>query len=266
MELIASGREADVFAVEEGRVLRRCRDLRSRCEHQAEIMEWVRRQGYPVPRVFSVAGPDMVLERIEGPTMVESLLGGDMTVVAAGETLAELLHRLHALAPPPDSNPDHAVQHLDLHPFNVISSPSGPVVIDWRNSDIGRPGVDAALTGVILAQVVLAPADLVPPRSRRWSWSCSRRSCTPSGRCPPRTSRRRSPTGHVTPTSRPTSWPHWPPSPTSCSTRISVEWPFRSGRRGPVRRTMRVWTEPTPWPARTRRWARAGYARRACCR
>lgn len=163
MELIASGREADVFAVEEGRVLRRCRDLRSRCEHQAEIMEWVRRQGYPVPRVFSVAGPDMVLERIEGPTMVESLLAGDMTVVAAGETLAELLHRLHALAPPPDSNPDHAVQHLDLHPFNVISSPSGPVVIDWRNSDIGRPGVDAALTGVILAQVVLAPADLVPP-------------------------------------------------------------------------------------------------------
>src|SRR4051812_6546939 len=109
MELIARGREADVYAIEDGRVLRRCRDLGNRCEREAKIMEWVRRHGYPVPRVFSVAGPDMVLERIDGPTMVEAMLAGTTTVEAAGETLAGLLHHLHALAPPPDSPPGHAV-------------------------------------------------------------------------------------------------------------------------------------------------------------
>jgi aminoglycoside phosphotransferase (APT) family kinase protein len=162
MQLLASGREADVYAIGDGRVLRRCRDLGSRCEREAGLMEWVRRQGYPLPRVFSVAGPDLILERIEGPTMAEALMAGTTTVATAGETLAGLLHHLHALPPPPDSADGQTVQHLDLHPFNVINSPSGPVVIDWRNCDLGPPGVDTALTGVILAQVVVSPGDLVP--------------------------------------------------------------------------------------------------------
>jgi aminoglycoside phosphotransferase (APT) family kinase protein len=162
MELIASGRDADVYAYADGQVLRRCRDLASRCEREAGLMEWVRGQGYPVPQVFSVAGPEMVLERVDGPTMAEAMLAGTTTVEAVGESLANLLHRLHSVTPPPGSPAGQAVQHLDLHPFNVIATASGPVVIDWRNSDIGPPGVDTALTGVILAQVVLVPADLVP--------------------------------------------------------------------------------------------------------
>jgi hypothetical protein len=36
-------------------------------------------------------------------------------------------------------------------------SPTGPVVIDWRNSDIGAAGVDVALTGLIIAQVAVSP-------------------------------------------------------------------------------------------------------------
>jgi aminoglycoside phosphotransferase len=99
VELIARGRGADVFVVDEVRVLRRCRDPRTRCEAEAATMEWVRSQGYPAPRVHSVDGPDMVLDRVQGPTMVESLLAGTTTIDAAGRILAELLRQLHALTP-----------------------------------------------------------------------------------------------------------------------------------------------------------------------
>lgn len=162
MELIASGRDADVFAVDDSRVLRRGRDRTRSCEREAAAMEWVRGQGYPAPRVHSVDGPDMVLERVEGTTMVECLMAGTTSIDEAGRVLAELLHWLHSLEPPSGSDAEHAVRHLDLHPFNIIESPAGPVVIDWSNTDVGPGQVDTALTAVILAQAALVPADLVP--------------------------------------------------------------------------------------------------------
>ncbi|MDX6307638.1 MAG: hypothetical protein QOI06_684 [Nocardioidaceae bacterium] len=157
MELIASGREADVFVIDGNRILRRVRNRDTSCEREAAMMEWVRRQGYPVPQVFSVAGPDMVLQRVDGPTMVDSLLSGTTTPDDAGRTMAELHERLHTLKPPSGSNPDHVVRHLDLHPLNILTAPSGAVLIDWHNSDVGPGKVDVALTAVILAQVVLSP-------------------------------------------------------------------------------------------------------------
>lgn len=167
VELIAAGREADVFDLGDGRVLRRCRDPRTDCEPSAALMRWVHDEGFPVPRVHSVAGPDMVLERLDGATMLESLATGTTSAADGGRMLAALQSRLHAL-PPPQPSPEHdVVRHLDLHPGNVILTADGPVVIDWRNSDVGPAAVDTALTGLILAEVVCgdgpyaAPARLV---------------------------------------------------------------------------------------------------------
>lgn len=163
MELLAAGREADVYLVDDNTVLRRCRDERTRCESVAALMEWVRDAGYPVPHVHSVDGPDMVLDRVSGPTMLESLVGGSMNPAEGGQLLAELSEHLHTLPPPPGSGPAAAVRHLDLHPGNVMLTGSGPVVIDWSNTDVGSPGVDTALSAVIVYQAMLAPIDLVPP-------------------------------------------------------------------------------------------------------
>ena len=52
--------------------------------------------------------------------MVEALLAGTTTVAVVGETLAGLLHHLHALPAPPGSAPGHLSIHLDLHPLNVM--------------------------------------------------------------------------------------------------------------------------------------------------
>jgi aminoglycoside phosphotransferase (APT) family kinase protein len=182
------GRDAEVFALGEDRVLRRYRDgsrgadgrLKT-SEHEAEIMRYARSRGYPVPAVYEVSGPDMVMDRVDGPTMLKDLGRRPWMVWRHSRLLAALHRRLHAI-PAPDwlltydshpafTGPDHdsawaglppmppapppgapqTLLHLDLHPDNVILSPRGPVVIDWRNTRRGDGAIDVASTWLIMA-------------------------------------------------------------------------------------------------------------------
>lgn len=196
---MASGRDAEVFVLDDKRVLRRCRNGEYRCEGQAALMEWARAQGFPVPRVYSACGPEMVLERVDGPTMVEAMSAGSLDPVTIGRLLADLLRALHALPVParpvplrrgstsctridlarsvtpatsrtnlilagPAGWPDgHRLRHLDLHPENVLMSSQGPMVIDWSNADNGPAGVDTALSALILAQIAILPGPFQDP-------------------------------------------------------------------------------------------------------
>lgn len=157
MDLIAQGRDADVYALADDRVLRRYRDPRADATREAEVMAWVEQHGLPVPRVYSVDGPDMVLERLEGGNLIESVVAGTATVESVAVTMANLHRRLHAVPPPADAAAGEVIRHLDLHPLNIIEGSDGPVLIDWRNSDVGPALVDTALTAVILAQVAIVP-------------------------------------------------------------------------------------------------------------
>ena len=152
MELIASGRDSDVFAYADGLVLRRYRDGRS-AEEEAATLRAVFDLGYPVPVVHDASGPDIVMERVDGPTLAESLLAG-RSPDEGGALLAGLHDRLHALAWP-GAAAGEALLHLDLHPLNVILRGPDPVVIDWSNSRPGPAALDVAMTAVILAQVVV---------------------------------------------------------------------------------------------------------------
>ncbi len=71
------------------------------------------------------------------------------------EMLADLLWRLHAIPPMTGGDPSARVLHLDLHPDDVMVTPDGPVVIDWRNVTHGDPAFDLAMTALILAQAGL---------------------------------------------------------------------------------------------------------------
>lgn len=151
MEPFARGRDADVFALNDGRVLRRYRDGGS-VEAEATTMAYVAGHGYPVPTVFEAAGADLVMERLVGPTLLSATLTGRVDTTSAARTLAELHNRLSGI---PTREPEHAILHLDLHPDNVILTDGGPVVIDWRNTTEGPPALDAAMTAVILAQAAV---------------------------------------------------------------------------------------------------------------
>jgi aminoglycoside phosphotransferase (APT) family kinase protein len=155
--LLASGRDADIFEYHPGLVLRRSRAGSSMVD-EARIMQFVREKGYPVPAVHEVSddGSELVMERIDGMTMVEELASQPWKVSKRGRALAELHLQLHELVapswlPPGPCGAGDRLIHLDLHPLNVMMSPKGPIVIDWANASRGTPGTDVAVTWALLA-------------------------------------------------------------------------------------------------------------------
>ncbi|MCC6178677.1 MAG: phosphotransferase [Chloroflexi bacterium] len=98
--LLASGRNADVYALDAGRVLRRYR-ARARRQTEAQIMKQVRAYGFPAPCVYEVTDRDMVMERVDGPTMFDDLTRRPWMLVRHARLLARLHRRLHAI-PAPD--------------------------------------------------------------------------------------------------------------------------------------------------------------------
>ncbi|MBO1336998.1 phosphotransferase [Streptomyces sp. VRA16 Mangrove soil] len=164
LPLLGSGRTADVYALDDAWVLRRCRegwDTRG----EATFMTYVREHGFPAPRVRPDAGlapGDLVMERLHGPTQAEAAARGDLSPADAGHELAALLRQLHAIPPRPHGH----VLHLDLHPENVIRTAHGPVVIDWSNAEEGAPALDWAMSALILAEVAVDPGRAEAPAVR----------------------------------------------------------------------------------------------------
>lgn len=151
MKLIAAGRASEIYDLGGGRVLRRFR-AGGNPEREVLVMEHARAKGYPVPRVLELAHDSLVLERIEGPTMLADLQRRPWRLRAHARMLAELHDRLHTIvAPPalPAAGEGDRLLHLDLHPENVILSPGGPVVVDWANARRGQPPLDVAMVWVI---------------------------------------------------------------------------------------------------------------------
>ena len=129
-------------------------------------MRYVHARGYPVPRVVSVSGADLTLEKVDGPTMQDALMADLGLIGEHAAVLAELHHRLHALEAPdwlPRRGQGDRVLHLDLHPRNVIVGPAGPLVIDWANVAAGPGVLDPAL---MIAIALTAKANAEPMERR----------------------------------------------------------------------------------------------------
>ena len=118
-------------------------------------MEHARTHGFPVPKVFDACGSDIVMERIDGRSMLGDLARRPWHLRSHARLLACLHRRLHSIAAPAglqsrfgDGN---ALLHLDLHPENVIVAARGPCVIDWTNAAAGPPAADVVQTWVLMA-------------------------------------------------------------------------------------------------------------------
>jgi len=130
------------------------RDAGGNPEREAMVMRHARKHGFPVPEVLEVGDDSLVLEHIAGRTMLEVVFRRPWTLRRNISILAALHERLHRIAAPPGlpaAADGRALLHLDLHPENVILSPSGPVLIDWTNARRGEPSLDVAMTWVIAA-------------------------------------------------------------------------------------------------------------------
>lgn len=143
--MLAEGRASEILDLGGGRVLRRFKAGGS-AAREAAIMEHALANGFPVPRVHEVRDDALVLERVDGQTMVADLRKRPWAIAGHARTLAQLHDRLHEIP-----FEDGRLLHGDFHPDNVLLSSSGPVVIDWANARGGKPAFDVAMTWVICA-------------------------------------------------------------------------------------------------------------------
>jgi aminoglycoside phosphotransferase (APT) family kinase protein len=152
---VGTGRSADVYDLGHGRVLRRYHDQERLAEREAEIMTWARSHGVPVPEVLDSDGPDIVMERVDGPTMLADLARRPWRLLRHAAVLARLHEQVHAVpgldwlrAPFGEGG---SLLHMDLHPENVLMSAEGPVLIDWEGAARGPAEADLALSWVVVA-------------------------------------------------------------------------------------------------------------------
>jgi tRNA A-37 threonylcarbamoyl transferase component Bud32 len=147
---LATGRACDVLEYGEGAVLRRYRPGEP-CdtEREAAVMRTAAAGGVPVPEVIEVHSDALVLERIDGPTMLEEIQRQPWRFMSFGRELGRIHRRVV----------DSGLAHGDFHPLNIMLSADGPVVIDWSNGHEGD-----TLADVAFSQVILATSDADFPR------------------------------------------------------------------------------------------------------
>lgn len=122
--------------------------------HEAQAMAHVRSAGFPVPETFGQPEPSqLVMERIDAPTMLDEITSKPWLVNKHARTLAHLHRRLGDIDAPDGwvaVSDGTSVCHLDLGPDNVKMTANGPVVMHWENAARGDPAFDAAVTYTIL--------------------------------------------------------------------------------------------------------------------
>jgi aminoglycoside phosphotransferase (APT) family kinase protein len=185
---IAEGREAEMFAWEDGSILRLLREpgAEQRNQRQAAAIEAARSRGVRVPAVLgatTVMGrPGLIMERIDGPDLLTLIGRRPWTAFRVGRICGEVHAQLHEVQAPsviPSAKeslkqwiagsgklPPHLAEfalgvlaglpdgdrlcHGDFHPGNILLAVDEPVLIDWTNARRGDPMADVARTRMML--------------------------------------------------------------------------------------------------------------------
>jgi Ser/Thr protein kinase RdoA (MazF antagonist) len=185
---IGAGREAEVYGLDDGRVLRLARTaaLGSEVERERVALLAARSCGVPVPAVFELLDvdgrPGLVLERLEARDLLSGMLERPWEIAVVPQVLATLhvslheragaaelpeLHaqltaRLRSPLVPPDLQGaarralqrlrhDDRLCHGDFHPGNVLRRREGGyAVIDWKGAARGDPCADIARTRLLM--------------------------------------------------------------------------------------------------------------------
>ena len=156
--LIGRGRDAEIYDLGDDRVLRRALDGRSLAA-EAAVMAQAHAAGVPVPAVYDVTPEGgIVMDRVDGPTLLADLMADPDSVGDVMDTLVELHRVVHAVPAPADLRrgplPGDRLLHFDLHVLNVIRTADGPVLIDWTNAMAGPAEADLAMTWILHSSVL----------------------------------------------------------------------------------------------------------------
>ena len=198
MTLLTRGRTAEIYNWEPGTVLKLYFDWLPQewIDREARVGAMLADLYVPSPRVLgrvSVSGRQgLVLERIEGPSMlalmsaqpwlmgrlagkfaelhhlINTQSGAGLPQVRAG--LRQAIIQVDVLGPPIkefvlevlDTLPDgEALCHFDFHPDQVIMTTAGPKVLDWMTAFQGARLADVART-TVMSTISGIPEYLIP--------------------------------------------------------------------------------------------------------
>lgn len=182
---IAEGREAEIFAWEDGAVLKLYRGSPNGLEFEAGALGAIAAAGGPAPRLLGrveVDGrPGLIIERVDGDDMLALIARAPWRMARLARSLAQAHATVNRIVAPsglPDlktmldmrirgvslrpelasfalesleKTPDgDRLCHGDFHPGNVIVTREGVSVIDWPNATRGHPGADFARTAYLV--------------------------------------------------------------------------------------------------------------------
>jgi aminoglycoside phosphotransferase (APT) family kinase protein len=187
---VGEGREADIFAWDNGtvlRLLRRSSDPR-RVEREAAAMRAAADGGVDVPNVYGTTMVDgragLIMDRVDGPDLIALMGKRPWAVPRVARIVGRSQARMHDVVAPDDlpglrqlvrwkietatelpaELADFALKELDalpdgdrlchgdFHPGNVLLGQDGPAVIDWTDATRGDPAADLARTRLLLRQ------------------------------------------------------------------------------------------------------------------
>jgi tRNA A-37 threonylcarbamoyl transferase component Bud32 len=185
---IATGRTAEIYAWNEGQILKLFYDWfgLENIEYEARIASAVYASGLPVPWVgdiVKVKGRNgLVYQRIDGTPMDKMLSRKPWTIIHAARRIAEIHLEMHATTlkvdlPMQRERLERKIQracalpeelcskalatldilpdgnqlcHGDFHPANILVTPQAETIIDWIDATLGNPLADLARTTIIL--------------------------------------------------------------------------------------------------------------------
>jgi len=186
--LLAQGRTAEIFAWNDGHVLKLFHEWcpSDWIEYEAGIARAVYNAGVPSPnpgKIIEVNGRrGLIYERLEGISMLQDLNARPWMLIKHARTLAELHVKIHqqSITGLPSykdrlrydiHNTPHLSEdlrnkilvrldilpsgkdlcHGDYHPGNVLLTKKGPIVIDWMTASSGTRWADVARTDLLLS-------------------------------------------------------------------------------------------------------------------
>ncbi len=199
LQRLDEGRTAEIFAWDEGRILKlyRADFPRDWVDWEAKMTRAIGDAGVPAPRIFEVLDYEgrrgIIMEHVSGLSMVTALRANVTSVVQQARLLAELHAQMHertildlplqheslrrrvqeakvdpeiqtaALQRLDQLPDDSALCHGDFHPGNVMLTTDGPRILDWPTAMRGHPLGDVARTSLVLR--LLEPS---PDRAFGW--------------------------------------------------------------------------------------------------
>lgn len=184
---IAYGRTAEIYAWQEGQVLKLFYDWfeLERIAYEARIGEAIHASGLPVPAVSGMLRVNdrngLVYQRVDGDSMLNSLFRKPWRVLRYAKRAAELHAEMHASTTQANIPSQRQILtgklrhaqalsanlrskvlialesmpggdrlcHGDFHPGNILITNQGEIVIDWIDTSSGNPLADLARTTII---------------------------------------------------------------------------------------------------------------------